>query len=163
MLQLPLLPPIWIRRPSQRDREPHGQYGNEATTQANLAIHHKGLTESKRTVSTHFIARGESGQPRTLIVQADSVLTETNAVDRCPGVLESAITKWSRNRGGDGEFTFVKRKDSWTYTWRTIIARKYAVASVNIVRANTENLSMLLLRYVYQPMTRNADSSKCTT
>ena len=56
MLHLPLLPPIWIRRPPQRDREPHGQYGNEAVKQANLAIRRKGLTEWKRTVHTRFIA-----------------------------------------------------------------------------------------------------------
>ena len=68
-----------------------------------------------------------------------------------------------REPGGDGDCTFAKRKDSWTYTWRTIIARKYTVASANIVRANAENLSMLLLRYVYRTMTRKADSSKYTT
>ena len=40
------------------------------------------------------------------------------------------------------------------------MARKYIVASAMIVRTNAENLSELLLRYVYQTMTRNADTSK---
>ena len=34
------------------------------------------------------------------------------------------------------------------------------MASAAIVRTNAENLSAFLLRYVYQTMTRNADSPK---
>jgi len=56
--------------------------------------------------------------------------------------------------------TFVRLKDSWTYVWRATIARKYIVASVTIVRIKAENLSVLLFRYVYQTMMRNADNSK---
>ena len=35
----------------------------------------------------HFIARGEKGQSRTVIVQVGGVLTETDVADRCPEVL----------------------------------------------------------------------------
>ena len=41
------------------------------------------------------------------------------------------------------------------------MARKYIVASLIILRTNAENPSVLFSRYVYQMMTRNADSSKC--
>ena len=44
-----------------------------------------------------------------------------------------------------------------------IIARKYIVASAAIVRIKAENLSVLLLRYVYRAITRNTDSSRCAS
>ena len=45
MLQLPLLPGLRIRRPSQRDREPHGQYGIKAGNKVNLDAHGKRSTK----------------------------------------------------------------------------------------------------------------------
>jgi len=54
----------------------------------------------------------------------------------------------------------MKIKDNSTYVCMATIARKYIVASVTIVRINTENLSELLMRYVYQTIARNADSSR---
>ena len=54
----------------------------------------------------------------------------------------------------------MKTKDSSTYVCMATIARKYIVASVTIVRINTENFSELLMRYVYQTMARNADNSR---
>src|SRR5258707_5543651 len=56
----------------------------------------------------------------------------------------------------------MRLKDIWIYVCTAIMTKKYIVASETIVRTNAENLSALLLRYVYQAMTRNADSSKHT-
>jgi hypothetical protein len=56
----------------------------------------------------------------------------------------------------------MRLKDSWIYVCMATTAMKYIVASAAIVRTNAENLSALLLRYVYQTMTRNADRSKCS-
>ena len=39
------------------------------------------------TFHMHFIMRCRKGQLRTVIVQVGGVLTETDVVDRCPGVF----------------------------------------------------------------------------
>ena len=65
--------------------------------------------------------------------------------------------KWSGDRERD--HTFAKVKEIRTYICRATKAKKYIVPSLTIVRANTENLRVRLLRYVYQTMTGNADSS----
>ena len=67
------------------------------------------------------------------------------------------ITEWSGNRERD--YTFVRFKEMITNTCRSTKAKKYMVPSVTIVRANAEILRVRLLRYVYQTMTGNADSS----
>jgi len=48
--------------------------------------------------------------------------------------------------------------DSWAYVCTVAMARKYVV-SVTILRIDTENLNMLLLRYVHQTVKRNVDIS----
>ena len=60
---------------------------------------------------------------------------------------------------GNSYYTSMGTKDSWIYTCRATIARKYIVASVTIVRITAENLSVLISRYAHQAMTRNADNS----
>ena len=57
-------------------------------------------------------------------------------------------------------YTSVRTKESWTYTCIATMARKYIVASATIVRITAESLSVLILWYVYQATTRNAESSK---
>jgi hypothetical protein len=94
------------------------------------------------------------------MVQVDSILTETKVVDQCPEI--SAINDHEMERNGEREHTSMRLKDSWIYVCMATIARKYIVASATIVRTNAESLSALLLQYVYQTMTRNADSSKCS-
>ena len=37
--------------------------------------------QSKRTVNMHFITKGGNGQPRTVVIQVNSILTEMNVVD----------------------------------------------------------------------------------
>ena len=39
---------------------------------------------SKRTVHMHFVTQGGNGQPRTIVIRANSILTAMNVVDRYP-------------------------------------------------------------------------------
>jgi len=157
MFQLPLFSATRIRRPFQRDREPHGQYGIEAAKDVSLVARNKRSTQSKRTVHMHFVAQNENGQLRIVIVQVDGVLTETKVVDRYPEVFGSTIAEWIER-----DNTFMRTMDNWMYVCAATMTRKYIVASVTIVRTNAENLSVLLLRYVHQTMTTNADNSRCS-
>ena len=54
----------------------------------------------------------------------------------------------------------MKINDDSTYACRAIIARKYNVAPVTIARINSESSGELLMRYMCQTMTRNADNSR---
>jgi hypothetical protein len=96
MCQLPLLPTIRIRRPFQRDREPHGQYWIDAAKEVSLATRNKRSTQGKRTFHIHYITQGGNGQPRAVIIQADSVLTEMKVVGWCPEI--SAINDHEMER-----------------------------------------------------------------
>ena len=75
------MPAIQIRRPSERDREPHGQYGVDAIKEVNLVTRNKISTRSGRTFRRRFIQKVGNGQLRTIIVQIDSILTETKVVE----------------------------------------------------------------------------------
>ena len=55
--------------------------------------------------------------------------------------------------------TFMRLKEIWMYICAASIIMKYIVASAMITRANAENLSEPLLRYVYQTTVRIADIS----
>jgi len=156
MYQPPLLPGFWIRRPFQRDCEPHGQNGSDASKWVSLAARNKGSTqETYNPYALH--AQGGCGQPRTVIIQVDSILTGMKVVDQDPGASGLMVTKRSGNR----DRTFIRLKESWMYVCMATITKKYIVASEIIVRTNAENLSVVLLRYVYQATARNADSSTC--
>ena len=61
----------------------------------------------------------------------------------------------------EGDYTFMRIKDSWTYTYIVTVARKYIMPSVTIVRTTAENLSASMLWYAHQAMTMNADGSRC--
>ena len=55
----------------------------------------------------------------------------------------------------------MRLKEIWMYICAASIIMKYIVASAMITRANAENLSEPLLRYVYQTTVRMADISAC--
>ena len=55
--------------------------------------------------------------------------------------------------------TFMRLKEIWMYICAASMMMKYIVASAMITRANAENLSEPLLRYVYQITVRIADIS----
>jgi hypothetical protein len=93
------------------------------------------------------------------MVQLDRILTETKVVDRYPEVFVINDYETGREQR-ERDHTRMRLKDSWTYVCTATITRKYIVASVTIVRNNAENLGVLLFRYVYQTITRNADKSK---
>ena len=61
MRQLPLSPAIRIRRPFQRDREPHGQYRIEAAKEVSLVTDDETSAKGARTSHTHFIAQDGNG------------------------------------------------------------------------------------------------------
>ena len=92
------------------------------------------------------------------MVQVDSMLTEMKFAYQDPEAIRLIVTKRS---GTQRNGTSMRPKDIRIYVCTAIITKKYIVASETIVRTNAENLSALLLRYVYQAMTRNADSSRC--
>jgi len=157
MLQPPLLPPPRVGGPFQRDRKPQGQYGIQAAKGVSSAICNVSW-QSKRTLYTHFIARGGNSQLRTT-VRVGRILTQSRLFERYPGVFELTITTEHRRRKGG--HTCMRTKDSWVYSCRATIARKYIVTSVAIVRTTAESLSTLKWRNVHQATTRKADRSKC--
>ena len=99
---------------------------------------------------------GRGGHFRTIVVCTD-ILTDKRAVgrDSAEVMVNNCRTVRETNR------TPIRLIDTWIHVCAVTIARKYIEASVTIARTNAESLSRPLLRYAYQIMMRNADSSEC--
>jgi len=109
--------------------------------------------EGRRTVRMRFMWGERSvsalGDPRV-----SRVLTEVEVVDPIEAVhYHHEAEQEPRDR------TFMRLKEIWIYICAASMTTKYIVASVMITRANAENLSEPLLRYVYQTTVRIADMS----
>ena len=86
--------------------------------------------------------------------RVNRVLTEAEVADPAEVAHEEhEAERRSKNR------TLMRLKEIWMYICAASIIRKYIVASAMITRANAENLSEPLFRYVYQTTVRIADTS----
>jgi len=93
---------------------------------------------------------------RPILSTSRTRLTEVKVVDPVVIVRDQHEMEWGPR---ERDYTCMRLKDSWMYICAATMARKYTVASVTKVRINAENLRVLLLRYIYQTTTRNADRS----
>ena len=105
MGQLPLLPTLRIRRPLERDREPHGQHRIYAAKEVSLITHNTRPKQRMLTSHMHFITRHGKGQSRTVIVEVGGVLTEMVVADRCPRVFVVNNRKMER---GSREISYLR-------------------------------------------------------
>lgn len=87
-------------------------------------------------------------------LRASHILTEVEVVD--PAEVAHYHHKAEQ---GSKDHTFMRLNEIWMYICAASIIMKYIVASAMITRANAENLSEPLLRYVYQTTVRIADIS----
>ena len=88
--QMQILPTTHIRRPPQREGEPHGQYGTDAEKRAS-SVTRTGTTDRNKVnsqpIRTLTARKSGNSQLRTVIVQVDGVLTGTKCVDLHPEIF----------------------------------------------------------------------------
>jgi len=124
------MPDLWIRRPFQRDREPHGQDRSDAAKEVNLATRNE--RRARQTYSPCALStRGGRGQPWTITVRVDCILTEMKVVLQNPEMFVLTVKRGSGNK--DRDCTSMRLKDIWIYVCAATITKTYIVASETIV------------------------------